>query len=525
MDIQNPKEIYLRLLVTIIIAFQFATIWSVSNLFPFQDYYDWLFQSKVLFELWNGNPFATQHFEILSFWEFPPNGFVTFFLAFLQFFVPLETAGKILLSFILLLFNFGGYKLIATVQSKSPYRFLIFIFTFHFFFYKGFLSYCLGLAVLLNLIAFLFTVKHKSPAFIFIVILGSSLLTFAIHGFIFGVSVFVLIIWLIHIPHSLLSIKNKSISLLALTPGIFLLGLYIISSSEKTASLAVLYETLLHWMQVLRYGSHFFSRIALNTSLISLSVFNVLIPIFLLIVFIHHREKIQARGFSYHLFVSFFLMMVLNPFYQIGLFFPLSSRLILLVILLFTTLYTFKEKLPRLELLILCFALFISLGHFIHIKSFDQKNSDLVQALESTVQESDVLIIGKTFPKDFDKSFYSVLSGTTNPYLFLNSAINKETLFNLPYIQETGVVRLKSEEARTKSKLGELVFNTYNFEDAMDKLHSYSGVYHSEYKSIILIGTIETKTRIAHELSGFFSPSDTTDHFIILERTDFSTIK
>ncbi len=521
MDIQKSKDRPLIFLATLVCTIQVATIWSISNLIPFQDYYDWLYQSKVLFELWHGDPFASTHFRLINFWEFSPNGFVTFFLALLQYAFTLENAGKILLTLIILLFNLGGFRLIKSTYPNSPFKFLVLLFSFHFFFYKGFLSYCLGLSILLNLIAILSAKKEWSLGSCSLFILSTSLFLFTVHGFIFGVYVFCIIVWLALLPNTHLSVRNKFICGLALAPSLIFLGSYIFSSSGNTDSFAVLYQSVVHWAQVHRYGSHFYSRIALNTTWLSLSILNMGIVFLVLGMFFYQRKKFIKEGFLFILFVSFFVMMVFNPFYQIGLFFPLSSRLILLVVLLLGSLFKFNRTEKKVSYLILSASLIVSIAHFVHLNQFDHKNKALLSSVKEKVGlNKDVLIIAKTFPKDFDKSLLSVFSGNTDPYLFLNSAVNKNQLFNLPYIQETGIIRLKSDEAIEKSMLAELIFNTHDFEQAIEKLKVHSAGFYSEYSSIILIGTDETKTRITKELSLFFKPSEINTNFTVLTRKE-----
>lgn len=508
-----------RVLLFLILGTQIISIWSLTTLVPFQDYYDWIYQSNILFEIWNGNTIAETHFELTSFWEFPPNGFVTFFLAILQFFVSADIAGKILLTLIVLLFNLGGYRLVTSLYPESPFRFLALLFPFHFFFYKGFLSYCLGLAILFNLIAFLSQKRNwllLSGSFFFFI---SSLFVFSIHGFIYGVYIFSILVWLIHPSNKEIKSLTKVFYVASLIQSIILLILYIFSSSGSTESFAVLYNSPIHWAQVLRYGSHFFSRISMNPTWIPLSILNLGLLLFPLIIFLKYRAQFESKSYVFILFASFLAMMILNPFYQIGLFFPLSSRLTLLLVLIFASLFKFKKQIPSLEYVLLTVALLFSASHFIHLKTFDQSNKELLQSLAEVVEgEEAVFIIGKTFPSDLEKSLHTVFSGTTDPYIFLNSALNIEHLDSPQYFQETGVIKTKSDKAFERSFLGSLLFDTPDLESALVNVAEYQSSFSKEFEFIILLGSTETKTKFANAFSPNFKLEESTEEYLILRR-------
>lgn len=506
------------LLLLSVIVVQLFSIWSLSVFIPFQDYYDWIYQSQILFEIWNGNPIAETHFGITSFWEFPPNGFITLFLALLQFLVSPSTAGKILLSIIILLFNLGGYLLVISIQPKSPFRFLVLLFPFHFFFYKGFLSYCLGLAILLNLIAFLNRNRNWKAIYYGLFFLTTSLFVFSVHGFIYGVYVFAILVWLVHPSNRKIGLQAKILSLAALVPGAILLVLYVFSSSGNADSFTVLYHSLVHWAQIIRYGTHFFARIAMNPTWLPLSFLNFGIIIFVMFLFLSYRKQLQKSSYTFVLFISFLGMMFLNPFYQIGLFFPLSSRLVLLIMLLFASLFLFDKPKKKIEYLILFVALLISLSHAIHLNTFDKSNKEFVTSLKKVVEKDpQIFVLAKTFPYDLDKSLHTRFSGTTDPYIFLNSALNTTSLSSLHYIQQTGIVKPLSDTAIQRSYLGGLIFDTPQLETTLNNIYKHQHAFSKEFSTIILIGSTETKTKLAQA----FAPS-----FELVESTnDFSTLK
>ena len=517
-SIRDNHAAFISGLIGLNVGIQICTIWVFGGFLPFQDYYDWLYQSKILFEIWQGNALAGHHFSAALAFDTPPNFIVTVFLAVLQYVAGVSIAGNVLLSLIILLFIIGGYRSISAVSANNPFRFLPLMLAFHYFFYMGFLSFCLGLAILLNLLPFLLK-KDVRKSRVFLYILCSSLLLYATHGFIFGVFMFIAVVWLFSRFSPVSSLTHKFALSLSLTPALALLIAYIASSSSEMEAFAFLYRSPVEWLQIIRHGTSFFPRITSVHSWLPLSLLNAGITLFIIVLFVLKRTSIKWSGFFPLLFASFLGMMILNPFYRIGFFEPVSSRLSLFVLLLFASIYSFKNKDRKSELIILLVALAVNTSHLLHIAGFNKAHQQLTENISLTNPES-TLVIGKTYPRDFEKAPLSVFSGIVQPYIFFNSWLHLNSPEYPHYFQETGLVKPNSGESGLRGHLQGLFIDVPNLDSAVNNIHPDLERYSATFSTVIILGNPGSAELIARAFYPAFHIAETQPVFTVLERTN-----
>jgi hypothetical protein len=134
-----------------------AVLYS-SQLLPFYDYYQWLFQGHVVSGLLFGTDASSLGLaRTYSLDPVPvPNLAAPLGIAVLDVFLPIEAAGQLFVVLTVLAFAISFGYLVRTLQGRAtPIEFLGFLWAPGFYLYKGYLSFMVGLALVFVLVAVL----------------------------------------------------------------------------------------------------------------------------------------------------------------------------------------------------------------------------------------------------------------------------------------------------------------------------------------------------------------------------------
>ncbi|TAK67114.1 MAG: hypothetical protein EPO24_00895, partial [Bacteroidetes bacterium] len=169
-----------------------CAIW-LNTYLPLQDYPEWLFQGKTLHAALT-DTLDSESLYAVRWFPIPPNALVSILLALLNFFMPIEIAGKVMLSAYLLLFISGWRFMFRTANHAHPFRWLGVLLAFNFFFYMGLLGYTASIAVLFFAVPWLFSLKAPFSPNHGVKIALLSLSLYLLHGVAFGIFILAILV-------------------------------------------------------------------------------------------------------------------------------------------------------------------------------------------------------------------------------------------------------------------------------------------------------------------------------------------
>lgn len=206
-----------------------AFVWAYRFL-PMEDYPLWIHAGGVFSQLIRKQ--AASVYSIVR-WPVPNTAFVGI-CGLLNLLLDPETSGKIFLSFCIVLFALGSYRLVGSMTTRrdSPLFFLPLLYVFHRAIWMGELSFSFGLGILFFAMAHVCSPRDRLRATDLWVVAGFSLLIFFSHG----ISYFC---WLIFL--TLFAVFDsprfpRSKALFAVSPSLLLMALYFLHREHSGAA-------------------------------------------------------------------------------------------------------------------------------------------------------------------------------------------------------------------------------------------------------------------------------------------------
>lgn len=480
----------------LIILSQVVCLWILPSL-PFQDYYEWLLQSKIFFNLLTSDGFTQQYYTFSFSPVPPPNTLLTVFMAILQFLVSTKIAGKITLTIYILLFNTGFYRYCQKIFPENPFRFLGLLFVFNYFFYMGFLSYILGMAILFWFLP-IFSTEIPPLKKKVIHILFASVILYLIHGFAFGVFTIALFIWLVKINWKKFKMSNSLPYILALLPAVILSLIYFFNVSPSSKQPVEFYSSIYPLFQGLRYGISIYQRIVLMKAHLPLTVLNLLFICTVFYIFISRRKYVVKNSLPGLFFIVFSIIMIFNPISRISDFYPPNPRFFLLIILVLSASFSFPAFNKKLENLILIMGFLVTFFHILIFYQYHHQNYDNIHKLKTEyISSSSPLILGKIYPDDFDKSPLHVFSGIVQPYIHISKMFNQDSIFTFLSIHQIGIIKvLNNDETRIKSRVEESFIAAQRRKVLFHKVSLLKSTISSHYDDIFLFGPETTRKKV-----------------------------
>jgi hypothetical protein len=389
----------------------------LSNTFlPLQDYPQSLFQSKVLYQYFLGNPDWSVYYRVCWF-PLPPNILVSLSMALLQFLVPVHIAGKIILIAYVILFVLGWRYLFTVHDAFHPLRWMGIVFVQNHFFLMGFLSYLFGFSLLMFAVGWLSSRKSLlswQTAFGLFLI---SLVLFATHVIAIGILGIAIVIILILEYNNSKTVAWKI--LLSIIP--FLLFVMFFLANAPSGNGVKYYPSL--WAQISswRNGIHIFNRLLPFSQQVPLSLLNVLIEV---LVFSFAIMSFKKKWIVYHnpLFIIIasvaLALTVVIPFSQVGEFGDINKRFVLPAVVFFLASQHWASKHRSIEIVIVSLGLLTACMHQVQFVSFDKEAKKIdFDFRDKVLTDNNYIVINRGFADEFDKRPSQIFSGIIHPIL------------------------------------------------------------------------------------------------------------
>lgn len=474
-------------------------IWLVEY-FPLQDYYGWLYQSRVLAGLLKGEAFAEGGFEIDLF-PLPPNILTVAFLSLTGMLTSFDIAGRLFLSLYVLLMAGGSYFLVARMAGRcSPFRFVGLWLLYHAWFYQGFLSFSMGLALCFWIIPWCFVAELPSAKRARR-LLGCSLLLYSLHGFAYGLLMLYLLVWLGY-EWKIGGRPTGEISstLAAVFPSAVLLLCYVFFLPATGQNTFAFYDSPWHWVQSLRYAAMPFQRFVLIDNPLPASLLNIVFlgaySAFLAVDV--RRFKAQWPAVVFCLIAA--ALMLLNPFYRLGNFFPVSPRMMTFLMIFCTVFFVFRPSPPGASRLkdysIVLTGVIIVASHIVMIGNFQKQGLAAIEGLRPLLAENrSTLILGKIYREDFDRDPGQRFSGIVQPFIRSGFYFQCDSLRDYYAIQETSILRMKDDAPRVRARIAidSLFDAAATVDDALRTARQNRPRIARQYERIIFFGSPATR--------------------------------
>jgi hypothetical protein len=196
---------------------------------PLLDYPNHLASSYVLAHLHDPQVHFSQLYR--ADWAFSPYVATNATLVMLQRFLPVELAGRILLSICVLAFPLSVMFFARQVQAQRDLTVLwAFVLTYNIFFLVGFLQYCLSIAGCFAILGLWLRYLDRPSILRWFVLLAAVFALYTVHLFGFAMAGFVITVYV--------CVKRPSIRQIFLSLVVFVPGLFLILRSETGAKTA-----------------------------------------------------------------------------------------------------------------------------------------------------------------------------------------------------------------------------------------------------------------------------------------------
>lgn len=380
-----------------------GALWIVPVL-PLQDYGDWVLQGRILAGI-VADDGAAAYYD-LRFWPVPPNLLAPAILALLSGLAAPDVAGRLFLSGYILLLAAAVYRWLGPAH---PARWAGPLVAVGLFFYMGFLSWLLGLAFLVMALPDLERAPDRSTAWR----LGIwALVIYLTHGFFVGV---LLLGWLVRVARR----EGRSLpwgELAALLPMLVLLTGYVTGGGSEGG--IRFYDSLRHGLNSFRYGLMPFPRIALVDVPLPITLFNLAWWAGLAALLWVGRADLRLRSYRGMLLLAVVALLLFNPVYAVGRFFPVSPRLVPVAVLLVMACLSSGARRPRLAMATTGLTLLAAgLQAGLLVTAGGRLQPDMAALKRQYDAAPSTLVIGKVYPRDFAKSPGAALGGVVNPFL------------------------------------------------------------------------------------------------------------
>lgn len=134
------------LLASVLIFSGLLPIWTVKYV-PLYDYQNHLLEAQVVVQYQDPVTGYASHYQIREGWTLRSNALATLTMIALGQFIPMETAGKMLLSLYVILLGSGMACLLACLRKPAWLLLFVPLFTYNFTFTSGLLNWSLGFAL------------------------------------------------------------------------------------------------------------------------------------------------------------------------------------------------------------------------------------------------------------------------------------------------------------------------------------------------------------------------------------------
>jgi len=241
---KNWKPTSLRLVLSILLL---IPVWSVKYP-PLQDYPNHLARAYIASRLTDPAYVFSQYYELV--WQAVPNCLSDIILIVLELFVPTEVAGRILLSLILLGISMGFSLFLRTTGHRregNVYAYLGYALAYSHFFQRGYLNYCLGLALMFTSLCCYTRWMESSRKFYWISAAVLSVLTYLAH--IIPFAILVLSVGMMTVFAYKEKLEKVVSALSPLFPSLILLFLYLLENHPPLD--VTWYPGLKSWMAAL----------------------------------------------------------------------------------------------------------------------------------------------------------------------------------------------------------------------------------------------------------------------------------
>ena len=481
---------------------------------PLQDYPQWLFQSKVLHQYFMGNPDWSVYYTV-DWFPLPPNLLVTLMLASLQFLVPVLAAGRLFLIFYAVLFVFGWYYLFSVHHAWHPLRWLGLVFVQNHFFYLGFLSYELGLALLMIAAGWLSSrndlMSRQTACGIFFI----SMVLFAVHVIavgLFGIAVLI-VLFLEYKRSGIIAWKI----IVAILPSLVFVLIFLMNS--RCGHGATFYPSL--WIQILngRYAIHVFNRLLPIAQKIPLSFLNAVVELFILgLGIVSYKKKWIDRHIPLFLAIAVLsmFMTIALPFSQIGEFGDINKRFVLPAVVFFFASQHWISRHRAVELAVVVLGLMAACMHQEQFASFDQEAKKINADVQGCIRmKNECIFVNRGFADEYDQRTSKIFSGIIRPLLHFQWYYNLDQPQKSTQSFETGLVHLRKNNLITIPFDAEQMFHDgCTSTQAVPLLQNRLENNDIKRSTFILIGTPSSLSILQKAFSCGYSPKPVISEYV-----------
>lgn len=504
----------LRVGIAVAIVILISSVW-VNTYLPFQDYPEWLFQAQLTGREMVDGIASNFGYELVLF-PTQPNVVVSAILVGLQPIMPIEIAGKILLTLILLVFILGWRAMMRASAALHPLRWLGISFAFHYFFYLGFLSYSLGIALVMPCVAWLFS-SNALVSLRNIVAVGLlAVFLYLVHGVAFGI--FVVAILVRVFMKGPFTISQALVLCSALVPS-FLLVAALIVYGKGPASL-VLHETVWHQMLSWRYALSLFNRLIpfqpeFPVSLQNGGALAVVASLFVLT----WRGAIVSKPYRV-LALCMTMLGLLVPFQRVGNFFPLNARFVLPAVAFFAASCVVAKRARWVELTVMLLGLSIAIGNATQLSAFNKGAEAVAQSVRPFMEKrGNVLVLGRGFVEEFDKNPWHRFSGGIRTLVHFRRYIDMYTTPSFVRTFESGLLQHRGHTAELVA-LDSALEASQHLDEAIAVLHTQRDMLKASVDCVIVMGKDLVLERFRDALTTLFDEKKREPFLLVMVRRD-----
>ncbi len=402
-------------LFAVLLAVTVVTHFWLPRTFPYQDYYDWLLQSRITWGLLSEEPGVADHYRLQVEPVPAPNVLVTAVMALLQTVFPMDVAGRVFLSLYAVCFALAYYFCVREVAGDSPLRFFGLMFAFHFFFFMGFLSYMVGLALWIAYWPALIRMESldRKHGVQWVVM---SLVLYVTHAFVMGLFYLSAAAWCV-VHRRQLSALQRVGAAACLLPGLVVLFVYGAGAPSGGGPLLALYHSFPQMVLSLKSSLTFFPRFVLTDAPFPLTAVNLGLLILLAVFLWTQRRRFARQPFVLGLVLVCVVLVLFSPVFRIGEFYPVSSRFVpaILMTVPLTIRYPVRDK-KHDGMALVVITLVIVLRVWV-VGEVDRDKTAVVDTVRPHYVAGRTLMVGRQGTDEFDKSWANGFSGCIQPYL------------------------------------------------------------------------------------------------------------
>lgn len=490
-----------------------AAIW-LNEYLPFQDYPEWLFQSRILHQIFAHGSSEGSGYELQLF-PIHPNILVSLLLAGLQFVVPVKVAGKIVLTLIVVAFVFGWRFLMNRHQPLHPLRWLGIPLAFNYFFSMGFLSYCLGIGLMMFAVGWLFSgMTPYSPGKLMMLGLCALVLFFT-HGV--AIAIFLMAVVLFLFTNNSYTRGQKRGVLAACLPAIVLLLLYF-GFGEKSGSVA-LYDSITHQLISSRYAVCLFPRLIPLEPLLPVSYLNIAALAAILGVVVLAWRASVATSTPYRLLAWFLAaVVVLLPIERIGEFFPPNPRFLWPAVAFLAASFVTTERARRLEATIVGFGVVVAGLHFAQLSFFNTEAMRIANTIQPYIQNSKLpLVAARGYVEEFDKRPSQLFSGGVRTMMHFPRYVQLEKMPTHVRTFDIGLVKARRSSPPEVYELDDEL-EAQHLDEALGVLRAHLSRAAAYVDCFVVIGTEQVLEQFKTVLLTAYKESKSERNVLVMTR-------